>query len=285
MRRPAGARVAVAAGLLAVLWLGAEWWRLAEPGHPSTVGMEAGALNGHTAHQLYVAGQAPAQALLAVSALLAMAPCLLQMTVILVGLWCQTGLFGLDALPPTSRLHRAAPAALAFLAGYVGLFLPAMLGLALTARHAGPWITGLRAVGGAVLLLLAARALGVGPRPWRSHPAGGCAGPGSLLARQGVSRPARLGASYAIYCTTCCAPYLLGGTLVAATPSGGWPWLGPIAAHLALAFLPVALPLLWPRPWHLLWRLAPRQPWLGRAAAWGLSVAGLYLLASPWLLA
>jgi cytochrome c biogenesis protein CcdA len=168
------------------------------------------------------------------SALAVMAPCLLQMSIVLV-----TALTGVAASQPGSpRLWRQG---LAFGAGFLGLYgvaalLIAWLGVALVAY--APW---LKAAGGVMMLALGLAVLRLLPRQMAS----GCRGPRWLImtGKATLRRPFSAGVAFAVYCVGCCGPYLSGLALLGAgsgsATQGALLVLGFAAAMGTLLLLPI----------------------------------------------
>jgi cytochrome c-type biogenesis protein len=157
------------------------------------------------------------------TALAVMAPCLLQMSIVLVsaisGVAAQAG----GARPNLWRQG------LAFAAGFLGIYAVAALVLGLVGQGVGSYAAVLKALGGVLVLLLGLAVLRALPRTALS----GCRGPRWLImtGKATLRRPLAAGVAFAVYCVGCCGPYLSGLALLGA--GSGSLWQG---AALVLAF-------------------------------------------------
>ncbi len=147
-------------------------------------------------------------AALAPAALAVMAPCLLQLTTVLVA--ATAGL----AVSAGRALLRPG---LTFAAGFLGVYAVAALVLGLAGQALAAWSFALQAVGGALIAALGLAVLRVLPR--RALP--GCRGPRWLIltGRASLRRPFGAGAAFAVYCAGCCGPYLAGVAALGASTS------------------------------------------------------------------
>lgn len=159
---------------------------------------------------------APAGALLIPAALAATAPCLLQMSAVLVA--ALTGALAREQQPATPFVLRRA--GVWFAAGFLGVYALAVLGVALAGAALVSYAFVLRAAGGALLLLFGLAVLRVLPGALLS----GCRGPRWLIAsgKASLRRPLGAGVAFAIYCIGCCGPYLAGLALLGAGAGPGW---------------------------------------------------------------
>ncbi len=170
---------------------------------------------------------------LAPAALIAMAPCLLQLTAALVA-----AVAGVTATADPGGLRRAG---LALASGFLTVYGAAALAVGLAGELLAPWAFLLRAAGGALLALLGLAVLRVLPR--RAAP--GCKGPRWLIltGRASLRRPFGAGAALAVYCLGCCGPYMAGIGLLGAGASssmvGAGLVLGFAGLMAALLLLPV----------------------------------------------
>lgn len=150
------------------------------------------------------------------AALTAIAPCLLQMSAVLV-----TALVGALARDPQSAERPALRrAGLRFTAGFLGVYALAALAVGLAGAALASYAFVLRAIGGVVLLLLGLAVLRVLPGALLS----GCRGPRWLLisGKASLRRPLGAGVAFAIYCLGCCGPYLAGLALLGAGAGAAW---------------------------------------------------------------
>lgn len=152
-------------------------------------------------------------AALAPAALAVMAPCLLQLAMVLVA--ASAGLAATDRSPPWR-------AGLAFAGGFMGVYAAAAAAVALAGQALAAFAPLLQAAGGLLLAALGLAVLRVLPRGALA----GCRGPRWLIltGRANLRRPLGAGAAFAVYCLGCCGPYLAGLALLgagAASPLGG----------------------------------------------------------------
>lgn len=170
---------------------------------------------------------------LAAATLVAMGPCMMQMGLVLTAIWCGRPPSALASQPAAERLRIALSKALSFAAGYLLVFGAAAGALIVGGLALRPYDWVLRAGAGIVLAAAGWRGLAArvdGP---------GCGGPGSFVSRRRDS-PVALGMAYAVYCASCCGPYLAAGGLLAAAG-------GTNAAAVAILFvLAMAVPVLLP---------------------------------------
>jgi cytochrome c-type biogenesis protein len=164
------------------------------------------------------------------AALAVMAPCLLQMALVLVT--AITGLTASDA----SALRRPA---MAFGASFLAVYLAAALAIGALGQHFGQYAALLNVLGGVLIFLLGLAVLRVLP----AGTLGGCRGPRWLVlsGRASLRRPAAAGVAFAVYCVGCCGPFLASLALLAAG-SGAF-WQGTLLV-LVFALLMAALLLL-----------------------------------------
>jgi cytochrome c biogenesis protein CcdA len=164
------------------------------------------------------------------AALAVMAPCLLQLSLVLVAATA-----GLSATSGRDLL----PAGLAFAGGFLGAYGLAALAVGLLGWALVGWGFLLRAAGGLLILTLGLAVLRVLPGGALS----GCRGPRWLIhtGRASLRRPAGAGVAFAIYCLGCCGPYLAGLALLGA--GAGSP-IGGAAIVMAFALLMGVLLLL-----------------------------------------
>ena len=171
---------------------------------------------------------APLGAALIPAALAAIAPCLLQMSGVLVAALAGA----LAREQPASGRPTLRRAGLWVGAGFLGVYAPAVLVVGLAGAALASYAVVLRAAGGALLLLLGLAVLRVLPGALLS----GCRGPRWLIAtgKASLRRPLGAGVAFAIYCVGCCGPYLAGLALLGAG-AGVW-WQGAaLTAGFALA--------------------------------------------------
>ncbi len=215
-------------------------------------------------------GGGVALAALPVTGLIAMLPCLLQMSVVLTAVAGTAPQPGADPRRGPGALSGAARVLLGYLAVYtaVGLVLGSVGRLFLAELPL--W----RALAGLLLVLLGLAAADLLPVRLVRR----CRGPiGFLLQGPHPGRPLAMGAAFAVYCAGCCGPYLY--ALAAVAGSTGSPWR---SAALAAAFatgtaLLLALPTLaLPAARALVRRLGQGLPDLARVC--GLVLAGIGVL-------
>jgi cytochrome c biogenesis protein CcdA len=204
------------AALLLAAWLGLEAERL----RAGQIGAAAGAWPAGVPFTLICnlvsPALAPAGALLIPAALAATAPCLLQMSAVLVAAL----LAGMAREQQSAGRPALRRAGVWFGTGFMGVYALAVLGVALAGATLASYAFALRAAGGALLLLLGLAVLRVLPGALLS----GCRGPRWLIAsgRASLRRPLGAGVAFAIYCVGCCGPYLLGLALLGAGAGPGW---------------------------------------------------------------
>lgn len=169
-------------------------------------------------------------AAVAPAALAVMAPCLLQLTGVLVA--ATAGLAAIESAPPWRT-------AMAFGSGFLGVYALAAIAVAALGPALAPIAPLLQAAGGLMLALLGLAVLRVLPR----RVLAGCRGPRWLIltGRANLRRPVGAGAAFAVYCLGCCGPFLAGLALLGA--GAGSP-LGGAALVLAFAMVMGALLLL-----------------------------------------
>jgi cytochrome c biogenesis protein CcdA len=163
------------------------------------------------------------------SALAVMAPCLLQMSIVLAT--AVSGLAGGEA--PRYRQG------LAFAAGFLGVYGMAAAALGLAGQALAGYAFVLKALGGGLILLLGLAVLRVLP----ARALSGCRGPRWLVltGRATLRRPLGAGVAFAIYCVGCCGPYLSGLALLGAGAGTAWQ---SVALTLGFALLMAGLLLL-----------------------------------------
>lgn len=164
------------------------------------------------------------------AALAVMAPCLLQLSLVLV-----TAAAGVAA--GNSRDLRLA--GLAFAGGFLGVYTLAALAIGGLGLALEAWALWLRVAGGVLIVALGLAVLRVLPGRMLS----GCRGPRWLVlsGKASLRRPFAAGGAFAVYCVGCCGPYLAGLALLgvgATTPLQG------VALVLSFGLLMGALLLL-----------------------------------------
>jgi cytochrome c-type biogenesis protein len=150
------------------------------------------------------------------AALAVMAPCLLQMSIVLVMAVAGVTASG-AAAGDRSALRRPG---LMFAAGFLGIYAVAAITIGLAGQALAGYAIVLKALGGALVLLLGLAVLRVLPGGALS----GCRGPRWLImtGKASLRRPFSAGTVFAIYCAGCCGPYLSGLALLGAgTGSSG----------------------------------------------------------------
>jgi cytochrome c biogenesis protein CcdA len=169
-------------------------------------------------------------AALAPAALAVMAPCLLQLALVLAA--TSAGLATAERTPPWRT-------GLAFAAGFLGVYAVAAAVVAVAGQSLTDWAPLLQALGGLLLALLGLAVLRLLPRRALS----GCRGPRWLIltGKANLRRPVGAGAAFAVYCLGCCGPYLAGLALLGA---GSGSALGGAALVVGFALLMGALLLL-----------------------------------------
>lgn len=162
-------------------------------------------------------------AALAPAALAVMAPCLLQLAMVLVA--------ASAGLAPTTT---AAPwrSGVMFAAGFLGVYALAAATVGLAGRALAAWAPLFQAAGGVLLAMLGLAVLRVLPR----RALAGCRGPRWLIlsGRANLRRPLGAGAAFAVYCVGCCGPYLAGLAMLGAG-SGSAAGGAALVAAFALA--------------------------------------------------
>lgn len=139
------------------------------------------------------------------AALAIMAPCLLQLSLVLV-----TATAGLAATSGTALVRPG----IVFALGFLGVYSLAALVIGLGGWVLAPVAFVIKAVGGLVIALLGLAVLRVLPGRALSS----CRGPRWLVltGRASLRKPLGAGAAFAIYCVGCCGPYLSGLALLGA---------------------------------------------------------------------
>lgn len=169
--------------------------------------------------------------------LAAMAPCLLQMSIVLV-----TAVAGTAA--PARHSAGQLPlraAGLRFAAGFLGTYAVATLLLGIAGQGLASYAVILRALGGALILLLGLAVLRVLP----SGALGSCRGPRWLIitGKASLRRPFGAGVAFAIYCVGCCGPYLAGLALLGVGAGAGWHGMALVGGFALLIGALLLLPI------------------------------------------
>jgi cytochrome c biogenesis protein CcdA len=241
-RRYALGAFAVAAMVLTA-WIGLELARLraGHTGLPEVLGV-AGPAGAAFAFICSAVGPSLPylSAALIPSALAVMAPCLLQMSIVLV-----TAMTGASAASAASQRSLWREGAL-FAAGFLGTYAAAALLIGLAGQALAAYGYVLEALGGLFILLLGLAVLRALPRGALS----GCRGPRWLVltGKASLYRPLAAGGAFAVYCVGCCGPYLTGLALLGAGSGSLWGGAGLVLTFAllmgALLLLPIfALPL------------------------------------------
>jgi cytochrome c-type biogenesis protein len=147
------------------------------------------------------------------AALAVMALCLLQMSIVLV-----TAVAGVAAgVADRPALWREG---LVFAAGFLAAYTTAAAALGLAGQALASYAFVLKALGGALVLLLGLAVLRVLPGGVLS----GCRGPRWLImtGKASLRRPLSAGVAFAVYCAGCCGPYLSGLALLGAGTGTAW---------------------------------------------------------------
>lgn len=247
---------------LAGIWFALSQQRLAAP--------HAG---GHAAG--HAGAMAWSVALFAVPGLLAMFPCLMQMSIALVAV--------VTALPQAQKRQQRAARWTQFLAGYVGIYALVGAGIGLFAETAPQWLPQFRVVGGVLLALLGVWLAGlVAGRPARR-----CRGPiGLFLRLPPGGQPAAAGAAFAVYCSGCCAPYMYGAALLAGALGSVWHSTSVAVLFALGTAVPLALPALSAGVAGRMARgIAPLAPRLARVSGFILMLLGILITVEGTLLA
>lgn len=233
---------AVASALMLAAWLGLEFQRL-RANHTWPIAAPARLAGASFALVCNLVGPSLSAigAAFIPTALAAIAPCLLQLSIVLV-----TVVAGALAPDPRSADRPAlGRAGLRFAAGFLGVYAVAALALGLTGAALSSYAFVLRALGGALVLLLGLAML----RVLRVGMLSSCRRPRWLIitGRASLRRPLGASVAFAIYCVGCCGPYLGGLALLGAGSGGGWQGAmltgGFALAMAAVLLLPIfALP-------------------------------------------
>lgn len=144
-------------------------------------------------------------AAVAPAAIVVMAPCLLQLALVLAT--TSAGIATTGGAPPWR-------AGLAFAGGFLGVYALAAAAVGVLGATLAAWAPVLQTIGGALLAGLGLAVLRVLPR----GAVPGCRGPRWLIltGRANLRRPLGAGVAFAVYCLGCCGPYLGGLALLGA---------------------------------------------------------------------
>jgi cytochrome c biogenesis protein CcdA len=211
------------------------------------------------------------------SALVVMAPCLLQMSIVLV-----TAVTGATVSADAETARPLWRQSIAFAAGFLGLYLLAALAIGLLGQFVAAYAVALKTIGGALILLLGLAVLRVLP----SNALSGCRGPRWLImtGKASLRKPFSAGVAFAIYCVGCCGPYLSGLALLGAGAGSAWQGAALVLGFGLLMGLLLLLPIIaFPQSRRLGQALAQRATLFSALSGTALVVIGTALVLQPAL--
>ncbi len=217
---------------------------------------------------------AVAGSVLMIAGFAVMAPCQLQMAMMISSV--------LERLRDDAEDHRA-PSVLArtvrFSLGYLAFYAPVAVLLGLLARTLGGYAWVAILVGAVGSLVLGLATLGRLPQRWLSR----CRGPLHLLVAGKASfrKPVHAGWAYGRYCVTCCGPYAYALIVLAGGTRSAWLGTALVLAYAVMMVLPtLVVALITPETSE---RLAERAHRLAPAVetTTGLMLVGLGIVLVP----